>query len=90
MGECGACWLVPLLVGLVGAGWFEALGAGWPWVAGIGLLVAGALVLGRRVQPGGSNQRVGPPAETWLEPQECPRERQGEPGRKPRRLQACA
>lgn len=50
VGACGACWLVPLLVGLVGAGWLGALGAGWPWMAGIGLLAAGALVLGRRVQ----------------------------------------
>lgn len=50
VGACSACWIAPLLVGLAGAGWLGARGVSWPVIAGIGVLGAAALVVGRRLR----------------------------------------
>ena len=49
-GACGACWIAPLLVATLGAGWVGALGAGWPWTLGAAALGAIAVVAVRRLQ----------------------------------------
>ncbi len=49
-GACSACWIAPLLVAALGAGWVGALGAGWPWMLGVAVLAAAAVVVGRRMQ----------------------------------------
>lgn len=49
-GACGACWLVPLMAGLVGAGWLGAFDVDWPWAVGAGLLTAAALFVARRMR----------------------------------------
>lgn len=50
VGACSACWIVPLLVGLLGAGWLGAFGASWPWMIGAAVLAALAVLIARRVQ----------------------------------------
>ena len=52
VGACSACFIAPLLVGLLGAGWVGALGAGWGWMAGAAL-IAGATLIQR---PGGAQR----------------------------------
>lgn len=49
-GACGACWIAPLLVALLGAGWLGALGAGWGWAIAAGCAGLVGLVLLRRVR----------------------------------------
>ena len=50
VGACGACWIVPLLIAALGAGWLGALGAGWAWMMGAAIATGAALVLVRRIQ----------------------------------------
>jgi hypothetical protein len=50
VGACSACWVAPLLIALLGAGWVGALGAGWTWMAGAAVVAGATLVLVRRVQ----------------------------------------
>jgi hypothetical protein len=49
-GACGACWIAPLLVALLGAGWAGALGAGWAWAVVAGCAGLAGLVLLRRIR----------------------------------------
>lgn len=49
-GACSACWIAPLLVAALGAGWLGALGASWPWMLGGAALGAIAVVVGRRLR----------------------------------------
>lgn len=35
-GACSACWVAPVLVAAIGAGWLGALGASWPWMLATG------------------------------------------------------
>ncbi|MGD9570480.1 MAG: hypothetical protein AB7V62_01175 [Thermoleophilia bacterium] len=50
VGACSACWIVPVLVALLGAGWAGALGASWFWIACAAVLTGAAAVLVRRGQ----------------------------------------
>lgn len=50
VGACGACWIVPLLVAAVGAGWAGSLGASGIWMACAALLAGAGAVLLRRSQ----------------------------------------
>lgn len=47
-GACGACWIAPILIALLGAGWAGALGAGWGWAILAGCAGLVGLVLQRR------------------------------------------
>lgn len=47
---CSACWIAPLLVGLLGAGWLGALGVSWPWMLGATALGALGLLTVRRIR----------------------------------------
>lgn len=47
-GACGACWVAPLLVAALGAGWLGALGARWPWTAVAAATGAIAVIAARR------------------------------------------
>jgi hypothetical protein len=49
-GACSACWIAPVLVALMGAGWVGALGAGCAWAVAAGCASLVALVLLRRVR----------------------------------------
>jgi len=49
-GACTACWIAPVLVALIGAGWVGALGAGWTWAIAAGCAALVGLVVLRRVR----------------------------------------
>lgn len=48
-GACSACWVAPVLVAAVGAGWLGALGASWPWMLATATAAGLALVAARRL-----------------------------------------
>jgi hypothetical protein len=49
-GACSVCWIAPVLVALLGAGWAGALGAGWTWAIAAGCAGLAGIVLLRRVR----------------------------------------
>jgi hypothetical protein len=50
IGACSACWVAPLLIALLGAGWAGALGASWIWMIAVAAVVTAGLVAARRIQ----------------------------------------
>jgi hypothetical protein len=47
---CSACWVAPLLIALLGAGWAGALGGSWSWMLAVACVLAVGLVAARRIQ----------------------------------------
>ncbi len=68
VGACSACWVAPLLIALLGAGWAGALGAEWIWMAAVacaaaaGLLAVGLVRRRRRAASRGCARGCNPAA----------------------------